>query len=233
MIITGNKMYWVLGRHKWNKQVFDETIKFFPGEWRFISAPEELTLEAVQQDQPEKLFFMHWSWKVPAEITDQYECIAFHPSDLPYGRGGSPVQHQILEGHDITKLTAFRLTQELDAGPIYMKDWLNLTGTAESIYVDMSHKVADMIEWLITHDIDPKPQNKKLEAKTYLRRTPYMSRIPVMGDETKMYDFIRMLDAEGYPRAYLDLGTYHYEFSHAVLYADRVEAHVVITENKK
>lgn len=31
----------------------------------------------------------------------------------------------------------------------------------------------------------------------------------------KIYDYIRMLDAEGYPRAYMDFGPYRLEFEQA------------------
>jgi len=220
-------MYWVLGRHPWNKRVFDEVISKFPGEWRYIGWPEQLTSELVNQYKPDKLFFMHWSWKVPKEITDNYECIAFHPSDLPQGRGGSPVQNQIIEGHDITKLTAFRMTDELDAGPVYLKSWLNLTGTAESIYVEMSEEVAEMIEYILTEDIQPTPQDSGI-WRTYKRRTPEMSEIKYLHSLEEVYDFIRMLDAEGYPKAFLNIDGYRYEFDHALMYDNRVEAHVTI-----
>jgi methionyl-tRNA formyltransferase len=41
-----------------------------------------------------------------------------------------------------------------------------------------------------------------------------------------------MLDAESYPRAFIDHGQYRYEFSRATLYDGRVEASVKITEIK-
>lgn len=222
-------MYWVLGRHPWNKRVFDETISQFPGEWRYVGDPEELTLEAVQQDNPEKLFFMHWSWKVPKEITDNYECIAFHPSNLPRGRGGSPVQNQIIRGAETTKVTAFRMIEEIDAGPVYLRSWLSLAGTAESIYVKMSEEVAEMIEYILAEEVEPVAQEGGA-WHVYSRRTPDMSELHSRYTLEEMYDFIRMLDAEGYPKAFLNIGNYRYEFDHALMYDNRVEAHVTITK---
>ena len=34
---------------------------------------------------------------------------------------------------------------------------------------------------------------------------------------TEMYDYIRMLDAEGYPNAYIEIGNFCFEFSRASL----------------
>lgn len=44
-------------------------------------------------------------------------CIGFHPTLLPSGRGGSPIQRQILD-HDVPGITFFRMTEAMDAGPI-------------------------------------------------------------------------------------------------------------------
>ena len=46
----------------------------------------------------------------------------------------------------------------------------------------------------------------------------------------KIYDYIRMLDAEGYPRAYMDFGPYRLEFEQAQLSSDlnELEAKVKI-----
>lgn len=43
--------------------------------------------------------------------------IGFHPTLLPSGRGGSPIQRQILD-HEVPGCTFFRMTDKLDAGPV-------------------------------------------------------------------------------------------------------------------
>ena len=45
--------------------------------------------------------------------------VNLHFSLLPAWRGAAPVQHAILHGDDITGATAFRLVEELDAGPVF------------------------------------------------------------------------------------------------------------------
>lgn len=37
---------------------------------------------------PSYIFFPHWSWKIPAEIYERFECVIFHMTDV-FGRGKS------------------------------------------------------------------------------------------------------------------------------------------------
>lgn len=96
--------YIVADAKPWNRRVFDEIIAGYPGTWRFVRRPRELVPETVSDLAPRYLFFVHWSWKVPPEIVNNYECICFHMTDVPYGRGGSPLQNLIVRGHRQTKL---------------------------------------------------------------------------------------------------------------------------------
>jgi methionyl-tRNA formyltransferase len=42
-------------------------------------------------------------------------------TDLPFGRGGSPLQNLISRKIYNTKLSAIRVVKELDAGPVFLK----------------------------------------------------------------------------------------------------------------
>ena len=105
-----NNEFVVVGSHEWSRRVFEERIRFYSGSWTFIDRKENLTVEALDRIDPRAVFFLHWSWKVQESITRRFECIGFHMTDLPYGRGGTPLQNLILRGHKTTKLSAFRLT---------------------------------------------------------------------------------------------------------------------------
>src|SRR5262245_59136556 len=80
------------------------------------------------------LFFLNYSNHVPSYILNQFECVNFHCSSLPYGRGGHPIENLILRGHTETVITAHRMTEELDAGPIYgVSAPISLAGTKKQI----------------------------------------------------------------------------------------------------
>ncbi|ALM10322.1 MAG TPA: methionyl-tRNA formyltransferase [Candidatus Peribacter riflensis] len=216
--------YIVCGCKSWNRKVFDEHMTSLPGTWHFVGKKEELKKGLLEKLKPRYVFFLHWSWKVPSEIWKTCECINFHMADVPYGRGGSPLQNLILRGHKTTKLSALRMTEEMDAGPVYLKEAMGLEGTAQEILVRSSELAARLIDRIIREHPVPKEQEGK--PVIFERRTPEQSRMPAGLSLETQYDFIRMLDGEGYPAAFLESGGMRYEFRKAVLYNGRLEAQI-------
>jgi methionyl-tRNA formyltransferase len=125
------------------------------------------------------------------------------------------------------------MTHEFDAGPVYMKEDLSLEGSAEEIYIRATLLSAKMIERIILEKPSPVPQSG--DPVIFKRRRPEESEIPMFSDLTRLYDFIRMLDAEGYPPAFLDHGEFRFEFSRASLKQGRITGEITITpkEEKK
>lgn len=152
-------------------------------------------------------------------------------TDLPHGRGGTPLQNLIERGHDETKLTAFRMVPEMDAGPIYLQRTLSLHGSAEAIYVRATELSATMVGEILRKDPEPRPQQG--EPVTFERRTPEQSEIENLDSLDDLHDFVRMLDAEGYPRAFIEHDGFRFEFSRSVRYDGRIEADVTITRTER
>ena len=199
----------------WNIEAFHQHTQKLEGQWHLITEKEQLNHEILETLNPRYIFFPHWSWIVPKSILNSYECVCFHMTDVPYGRGGSPLQNLISRGHRETRLTALQMSEVLDAGPVYRKTPLCLTGSAQEIYMRAGHKVWDLITEIVEDEPSPTPQSGK--QTIFKRRTPDMSKMPNQGDVRMLYDHIRMLDAETYPHAFLEHGTYRYEFTEAVL----------------
>jgi methionyl-tRNA formyltransferase len=224
---TPSGRYVVAAVHAWNRRIFEDVLAQYPGEWVLIDQPGDLTAARLADLRPRYVFLLHWSQKVPKEIVEQYECVGFHMTDLPYGRGGSPLQNLILRGHRETTLTAFRLVEEMDAGPVYLKAGLPLDGSAEEIYIRASKLAAALIGQILERR--PVPIEQHGEAVVFGRRIPDQSRLPESATPQQLYDFIRMLDAEGYPRAFLERGTWRCEFLRATLDGDVVRAEARIS----
>ena len=73
-----------------------------------IAEPIKLTSEAVAAIDPQLYFVPHWSHQIPESIWGSWPTVIFHMTDLPYGRGGSPLPNLIQRGHSSTMLTALR-----------------------------------------------------------------------------------------------------------------------------
>jgi len=218
--------YIVAGCKPWSRMVFDEIIVKYPGNWRYVQNPDELK-RSISENKPRYIFFMHWSWLVPDCIVKNEECVCFHMTDVPFGRGGSPLQNLIQHGFRDTKLTALKMTPELDAGPVYIKKELSLEGRAEDIFFRASFLAAKMIKIIVLNE--PKPEPQVGEPTFFNRRKPAESEIKDIKNIEQLYDFIRMLDAEDYPLAFIDNNDLRFEFSHACLEKGKLTAAVEIS----
>lgn len=175
-----------------------------------------LSYEKMRRLNPRYIFFPHWSWAIPRDIYKSFECVVFHMTDLPFGRGGSPLQNLIERGIYKTKISAIKVTGRVDAGPIYIKRSLGLEGSASDIYRRASGIIfKNMIPRIIKNN--PKPVSQKGRVVKFARRTPDKSNMAHLNSGKKIYDHIRMLDAEGYPRAFIETPKVRIEFFNARL----------------
>ena len=201
--------------------------------WRFelISDLNALTAERLAAVNPKYIFFPHWSHHIDANIYQSFDCIIFHMTDLPFGRGGSPLQNLIIRGIYETKISALKCVEEMDAGPIYIKQPLSLQGSAEEIYLRASKVIEEMIIEIL--DKQPIPVSQQGKSTIFRRCTPAQGDLIKAESLQGVFDLIRMLDAEGYPHAFVDLGPFRLEFTRASRKTDHVLADVRITMIKK
>ena len=218
----GYTNYIVATIKSWNIEEFARRVSELPGRWLLVTDPDSLSADVIRSLRPRYVFLPHWSWIVPDEILAAAECVCFHMTDVPFGRGGSPLQNLIVRGHTETRLSALRMVSEPDAGPVYMKRALSLKGSAEEILVRCTTTIFDMIGEIVTEH--PKPTPQIGAPVVFSRRHPSESRLSGSGALEAVYDHIRMLDAEGYPAAFLDYGDFRVEFHGARLDSGKVQA---------
>ena len=150
------KTYIILSQKTWNVDIVERLQQRFQcDKFVLISTREDFTQEHLLEIKPDKVFIPHWSYIIPKNIWNNFECVVFHMTDLPYGRGGSPLQNLIVRGHKEIMISALRVEKGLDAGDIYMKKPLSLEGTAEEIFIRANDIIEDMIEELILKNTPP------------------------------------------------------------------------------
>ena len=201
--------YFFASCQAWYRPMFDEIIKTSRDNWSYIANTDELLL-GLSNSSPRYIFFVHWNWVVQESIWSTHECVCFHMTDVPYGRGGSPLQNLIMAGQTQTMLSTLRMIKEMDAGPVYAKTPLNLEGSAQEIYLRAGRLSVEIIQWMIEKNPQPEPQEG--EVVFFKRRKPGQSGLPNSGSLQNAYDFIRMLDADGYPSAFIEHGEYLINF---------------------
>ena len=110
-----------------------------------LQKKDYLNEKYLKKVNPKIIFFPHWSYKVKENIIKKYRCICFHTAPLPYGRGGSPIQNLIIRNFKKSPICAIKMTNKIDAGPIYMKKTISLSGNLNKIFERMAEKIIRMI----------------------------------------------------------------------------------------
>lgn len=149
-----------------------------------------------------------WSWKIPEAIVNRYPCIGLHPSDLPKYRGGSPLQHQIIDGLIETQCSLFLLTPELDIGPVLAKTPMSLAGNMDNIFSELVRAGGELLKQSFTTWPNWHPLGQD-DAAGFVRwrRKPEESRLERSIFQTHalqdLYNIIRAL-GDPYPNAYIE-----------------------------
>lgn len=223
----------VCTQKSWNAELAEELKKKYDGVYDVcvITKKEELCPQVLKPLAPDYIFFPHWSYIIPESVFEAYPCVVFHMTDLPFGRGGSPLQNLIVRGFTHTKLSAIRVDKGLDTGDIYGKEELDLSGSADEILRRASELIfSRMIPYILENRPEPVPQSG--EAVVFKRRNPEEGRLLPNMDLQTVYDYIRMLDGEGYPPAFLEFGDHVLRFTKAELSDGRVKAEVTIEKKE-
>ena len=205
----------IVSNREWNRRFVSEVAARTGAEVTYLNQRDDVTQAHMTTLSPDWIFFPHWSYIIPAEVYENFRCVIFHMTDLPFGRGGSPLQNLIVRGIYETKITALRCVKELDAGPIYRKRSLSLWGSAEEIYLRASEITKEMMIELVQEN--PAPYAQMGAGEVFKRRTPADGDIGNFDTLSQVFDYIRMLDADGYPAAFLQMNHLRMEFSRASL----------------
>lgn len=217
----------IITKKKWDLNNFKNLNKN-------IFVLDKINLIKIKKINPKIIFFIHWSKLIKDSVFNKYLCIQFHSSNLPKGRGGSPIQNQILFNIKKTKISAFKVSESLDSGPICLQSNLSLKGSALDILKRIENKSIQMIKKIINiKDLNFKKQKGK--PSFFKRRKPSESKINTHKTTTinKLYDFLRMLDAPCYPKAYVKLNKFKFMFNDIKINKGKINAKVEIIKNEK
>jgi len=129
--------------------------------------------------------------------------LVIHASDLPKGRGWSPLTWQILEGNKSIPLCLFEAVTKVDAGKIYLRDEIHLGGheLINELRVLMAHSILRLCEQFINQypDILTYAQEQRGTPTYYARRSPGDSKLDVNKSLLEQFNLLRIVDNERYP----------------------------------
>ena len=176
-----------------------------------IDPNDNLILENIlKKNQIEVTFFYGWSWMISENIYKNFLSLCLHPSKLPKYKGGSPLQHQIIDGIKQSAVSIFRISKGIDSGPIYKKVNLSLNGELKNIFRRISF-IGSKITIKLLNDFNINKKifffKQKKIPKIFKRRRKKDSEFKLEDVKNKSFfylnNFIRSLN-DPYPNAYFE-----------------------------
>lgn len=194
------------GYRDWATAVLHVLEATFP-DVRFCHAttPEGL-IRLTNVARHDVILLAGWSWKVAPEVVNEQIVIGMHPSKLPEYAGGSPIQHQIIDGLKSSEATLFRLTSKLDGGDIVSSVPYSLEGHMSQVFDELTRATTELFTGLIRSW--PNLSYRTQEQSTVKRRLkPEDSRLSKEAFITRtcanLYDVIRCRE-DPYPNVYVE-----------------------------
>ena len=159
----------------------------------------------IEQVPPGELcFYLSCGQLAPPDVLERFQHnLVVHESDLPLGRGWSPLSWQIIEGASDIAVTLFEAESSVDSGCIYAQVWLHFDGTELVTELRAAQAVATIS--LCRNLVEEYPQSvlrgrpQVGSGTNFRRRAPADSALDpnlTLGDQ---FDLLRTVDNDRYP----------------------------------
>jgi methionyl-tRNA formyltransferase len=154
------------------------------------------------------LFIFGWPAKLEqAQLSKHLHNLVAHAGDLPKDRGWSPWVWGVSEGQNEIVLSWIEATDEIDAGPIYRKDRINLRGyeLLPRIRAELAHQIRlttlALIQGFPEAFLNPVPQQG---MPTYRpKRQPSDSELDTNETIAQQLNRLRVVDNDCYPAFFM------------------------------
>lgn len=187
--------------------LFDKTndwIKdFFPNE---LETLKQFKIHKIYDEEMVKgfdvVFVLGYTKILEQKILQSNKLIlVVHESDLPKGRGFSPIQWQVLEGNNNITVCLLEVTNKVDGGAIYDKIILKLNGL--ELYDELRAKQADATFKVIMRFLNSYPNNFAIpqsgDPSFYPRRYPSDSKLDIEKTISEQFNLLRICNNKKWP----------------------------------
>jgi methionyl-tRNA formyltransferase len=126
--------------------------------------------------------------------------MVIHESNLPKGKGFSPLQWQILQNKNIIKVNLIKLEPKVDSGDIILTDYLKLNGS--ELYDEIREKQSEVTFQLIEKFLNKKiiQYKKQKNKETFFRkRNANDSKLDINQSLKKSFNLFRICNNEEWP----------------------------------
>ncbi len=127
--------------------------------------------------------------------------LVIHASDLPKGKGWSPMTWQILQGKTRIPLTVFKAAEKIDSGEIYKKEVMHFRGDEliDELREVLARHMRSLMFDFIKNNKKAKFHSQKGRSAYYLRRRPEDSCLDINKSIKAQFNLFRVADNVRYP----------------------------------
>jgi methionyl-tRNA formyltransferase len=157
-------------------------------------------------------FYLSCMKIVPAEALAKARVnLVAHASDLPKGRGFSPVVWQILEGAREIPIRLLHAVDPVDSGDIVLSDSVAFEGHElnDEIRDVLGRRIVDLCLSYLVAEAPPSGRPQHGEPSWYVRRGRDDSRLDPQRSIADQFDLLRVVDNTRYP-AFFELRGHRY-----------------------
>jgi len=140
--------------------------------------------------------------------------LVVHESDLPKGRGFSPLSWSILAGENVIPVCLIEAADEVDAGAILYKDRIVFEGheLIGEIRAALGERTIELCERFLYEAPRVTPVRQVGEPTYFKRRRPQDSQLDPNKSISDQFELLRIVDNKRYP-AFFDLRGHRYVLS--------------------
>ena len=162
-----------------------------------------LVNKALDIKKGDILFLISCTELISLKIRNKFKhTLVIHESDLPKGKGWSPLIWQILNGANEIMITLLEAEDKVDSGDIWKQRKIKVEPyeVIDEINTKLFPIKLKLLEYAIKHHNTIKPKTQRKENATYYkRRTPKDSKLDVNQTLSQQFDLLRVADNVRYP----------------------------------
>jgi len=178
-------------------QILEDTLSVFANGIRIFKNSNEVEYGDI-------LFILSCDKILEAKTLGKHKNnIVIHESDLPIGKGWSPLSYQVESGANKIPITLFEADKTLDSGKWYLKDNIQLAGyeLIDQIREKQAIKSFEMIEeYLSKYPMEGYAQRG--EETFYKKRVPKDQELNLDKSLREQFNTLRVCDNNKYPATF-------------------------------
>jgi len=182
----------------------NSTVEALASHWKEFGHEVFLSHDLQQLPAADFCFCLSFSRIVKKEIRGRFDhTLVVHASDLPAGKGWSPLSWQILEGKNQIIVSLFEADDIVDSGPIYAQRYIDFEGyeLIDGLRKKLADITSELCSWFISEypRSSNRPKIQKGTPSFYSRRSPNDSQLDVGKTIAEQFNLLRIVDNQAYP----------------------------------